>query len=269
MLSDPRLVLERLCAERGVDFAGLSRMLGRNPASLPVAPSGSLAVKIDGATLLDAVDLGSSFVPSFIEGSVEGTTGTTDLAVALNGKIAAVTKTFVQRGQTRFSALVPEQAFRNGRNALEVFAIDDADGSVALARLRGSDVGYSLLNGGAAVQVGTSRVPVTRGALPGVVRAKRAATGWLFSGSAALRGTTKRADTLVVFAGDRAVYFGRAENLKPHAILGEPELGKTGFEFELPTSLLPAPTSGTRVRVFALRGRTASELRYDAAFPWR
>ena len=71
-------------------------------------------MKIDGATLLEAVDLGSSFVPSFIEGSVEGTTGTTDLAVALNGKIAAVTKTFDQRGQTRFSALVPEQAFRNG-----------------------------------------------------------------------------------------------------------------------------------------------------------
>jgi phage repressor protein C with HTH and peptisase S24 domain len=32
MLNDPRLVLERLCAERGEDFAGLSRMLGRNPA---------------------------------------------------------------------------------------------------------------------------------------------------------------------------------------------------------------------------------------------
>ena len=32
MLSDPRAVLERLCAERGEDFAGLSRMLGRNPA---------------------------------------------------------------------------------------------------------------------------------------------------------------------------------------------------------------------------------------------
>src|SRR3954452_16184862 len=32
MLSDPRLVLERLCAERGEDFAGLSRMLGRNSA---------------------------------------------------------------------------------------------------------------------------------------------------------------------------------------------------------------------------------------------
>ena len=32
MLSDPRLMLERLCVERGEDFAGLSRMLGRNPA---------------------------------------------------------------------------------------------------------------------------------------------------------------------------------------------------------------------------------------------
>jgi hypothetical protein len=32
MESDPRTFLERLCAERGEDFAGLSRMLGRNPA---------------------------------------------------------------------------------------------------------------------------------------------------------------------------------------------------------------------------------------------
>ena len=32
MILDPRLVLQRLCAERGEDFAGLSRMLGRNPA---------------------------------------------------------------------------------------------------------------------------------------------------------------------------------------------------------------------------------------------
>jgi phage repressor protein C with HTH and peptisase S24 domain len=32
MLTDPRKVLERLCAERGEDFASLSRMLGRNQA---------------------------------------------------------------------------------------------------------------------------------------------------------------------------------------------------------------------------------------------
>jgi len=32
MPNDPRALLERLCLERGEDFAGLSRMLGRNPA---------------------------------------------------------------------------------------------------------------------------------------------------------------------------------------------------------------------------------------------
>ena len=32
MLSDPRQVIERLCAERREDFASLSRMLGKNPA---------------------------------------------------------------------------------------------------------------------------------------------------------------------------------------------------------------------------------------------
>ena len=32
MQPEPRLVIERLCVERGDDFAGLSRMLGRNPA---------------------------------------------------------------------------------------------------------------------------------------------------------------------------------------------------------------------------------------------
>jgi Peptidase S24-like len=32
MNADPRTVLERLCEERGEDFAGLSRMLGRNSA---------------------------------------------------------------------------------------------------------------------------------------------------------------------------------------------------------------------------------------------
>lgn len=29
---DPRMLIERLCRERGEDFAGLSRLLGRNPA---------------------------------------------------------------------------------------------------------------------------------------------------------------------------------------------------------------------------------------------
>jgi len=243
-------------------------LLGRDLSSLTVLPARSTRVELDGRTLLDSVDRASGFVPTFLEGRLLPAGARSDLAIALNGRVAAVTTTFDQRGQTRFSALVPEEALRNGRNAVEVFAVEQARGSLRLVRLRGSDVSFSLLRGGTAIRVGARTIPVRAGALRGVVRAKREQTGWVFSGWAAQGGANRRVDTLVVFVGDRAVYVGRAENLKPHAILGQPELGKTGFEFELPPSLLPAPQSGRRVRVFALRGPLASELRSDAAFPW-
>ncbi len=226
-------------------------------------------MELDGRTLLDSVDRASGFVPSFLEGRLLPAGGRTDLAIALNGRVAAVTTTFDQHGQTRFSALVPEQALRNGRNAVEVFEVEQTGGSLRLVRLRGSDVSFALQDGGAAIRIGARTIPVRPGALRGVVRANREQTGWVFSGWAAQGGANRRVDTLVVFVGDQAVYAGRAENLKPHAILGQPELGKTGFEFELPPSLLPAPGSGRFVRVFAVWGRSGSELRYDAAFPWR
>jgi hypothetical protein len=244
-------------------------LVGRATASFRIAPSGEIGVNIDGRTLLDAVDRASGFVPSFIEGSLTGVAGRTALAVALNGKIAAVTWTFDQHGQARFSAMVPEDALRTGRNTVEVFAVEEALGGVELVRLRGSDVGFSLVDGGTAIQIGARRTRVSAGTLRGLVRARREQTGWVFSGFAAESGSNERVDTLVVFVGQQAVYVGRAENLKPHAILGQPELGKTGFEFELPPALLPAPGSPRRVRIFALRDRAASELRYAAGFPWR
>lgn len=244
-------------------------LLGRELSSLTVLPARSTRVELDGRTLLDSVDRASGFVPTFLEGRLLPAGARNDLAVALNGKVAAVTTTFDQHGQTRFSALVPETALRNGRNAVEVFAVEQAGGALRLVRLRGSDVSFSLQNDGTAIRIGARTIPVRAGALRGIARAKREQTGWVFSGWAAQRNANRRVDTLVVFVGDRAVYVGRAENLKPHAILGQPELGKTGFEFELPPSLLPAPDSAQRVRVFALHGHGASELRYDAAFPWR
>ena len=243
-------------------------LVGRGVSSLTVVPARTTRIELDGRTLLDSVDRASGFVPTFLEGRLLPVGSRSDLAVALNGRVAAVTRTFDQHGQTRFSAMVPEDALRNGRNDVEVFVVDRSGGETRLVRLRGSDVRFSLVGNGTAIRVGSRTVPVRAGSLRGVVRARRGATGWTLSGWAAERRTNRRVDTIVVFVGDRAVYSGRAENLKPHAVLGQPELGRTGFEFELPPSLLPAPGEG-RVRVFALRDGTAAELRPNAAFPWR
>jgi hypothetical protein len=243
-------------------------LVGRPVASLPVLAARATSVEVDGRVLLDSVDRAAGFVPTFVEGRVQPTGTRADLAVALNGRVAAVTRTFDQHGQTRFSAMVPEDALRSGRNDVEVFAVEAAGGETRLVRLRGSDLRFSLVGGGAGIRIGARTVPVRAGSLRGVVRARRAATGWVFSGFAAQRTANRRVDTIVVFVGERAVYTGRAENLKPHAILGQPELGKTGFEFELPPSLLPAAGSSP-VRVFALHDHAAAELRYAAPYPWR
>ncbi|MEP7334917.1 MAG: sulfatase-like hydrolase/transferase, partial [Actinomycetota bacterium] len=110
-------------------------LLGRELSSLTVLPARSTRVEIDGRTLLDSVDRASGFVPTFLEGRLLPAGARTDLAVALNGRVAAVTTTFDQHGQTRFSALVPEAALRNGRNAVEVFAVEQTGGVLRLVRL--------------------------------------------------------------------------------------------------------------------------------------
>lgn len=243
-------------------------LLGHSVSSLRVVQERGAKVQIDDTTLLDSVDHASGFLPSFLEGHILPARARTPLAVALNGTIAAVTWTFAEEGQTRFSALVPGQALRDGKNAVEVFVLEGAGGKPRLARLAGSEVSLTLRDGGAVIQSGARRIPVRPGSLRGSVHAAREPAGWVFTGFAAQRRANERVASIIVFVGDRAVYVARAKNLKPHAILGQPELGKTGFEFELPPSLLPEPATGRAVRVFALDAGVAAELRYRADFPW-
>ena len=61
--------------------------------------------------------------------------GRLPLAVSVNGRIAAVTRTYRDEdGVVRFSALVPESAFRPGANPVGVFVVSE-DGGVVLERL--------------------------------------------------------------------------------------------------------------------------------------
>jgi branched-subunit amino acid ABC-type transport system permease component len=55
------------------------------------------------------------------------------ITVALNGRIAAVSG--VYRGP-RFSALVPESAFRTGRNAVRAFIVTGTPAAPQLRELR-------------------------------------------------------------------------------------------------------------------------------------
>jgi hypothetical protein len=67
------------------------------------------------------------------------------------------------------------------------------------------------------------------------------------------------------------VFRSRASLVRPHRILGESIAAPRkdyAFQFELPTSLLPAAGADHDVRVFAVNGRLASEPRYAPGYPW-
>jgi hypothetical protein len=99
--------------------------------------SGSVRVRIaDSASLAD-VRTSAESLPAYISGSVEEgrIAPATELAVAVNGRIRALTRCVSDDGKQRFGALVPEESFRNGFNLVEVYAVDDGGDTVQLVRL--------------------------------------------------------------------------------------------------------------------------------------
>ena len=242
-------------------------LIGRRVAELPVSPSATTGVELDGRELLAAVDPAAELLPSYLEGKLTGRhPAPLDLAIAVDGRIAAVTSTYTQYGDTRFAAFVPEPALRSGRNTVDVYSVRRSGGRLLLEELRGSDASLTLAEQGGRELIESSEgtsVRIEPAALPGTVQSSTTPTAAVFRGA-----TRREIDSVIVFADGRAVYVGRAGNLRPHRILGQGALGAHGFAFELPRALLPEPGGAHQVRVFAVRGAVASELRYAGAYPW-
>ena len=76
------------------------------------------------------------------------------------------------------------------------------------------------------------------------------------------------ADSIVVFVDGKSVFFGETGNIPRKDILERYGVDKAGFIFRLPGGLLPAAGAEHQVRVFALAGEAAAELRYLPGYPW-
>ena len=244
-------------------------LLGRSISGIPVRQAPGPGVDLVDGALLNNVDLDSSLLPSFIEGTLKHGPQL-ELAVAVNGRIAAVTRTFEQFGQRRFSAFVPESALRQGSNTVGVYAVRHAATGLVLDEFRSShrELGLETRNGVEVISSPDGRaVKVSKGAPAGTVRAEARSTGYVFSGQAAAASKAP-ADSVAVFADSRAIFVGRVSTLRPQKLLGDASLGKLGYAFELPRSFLPGVGSDVRLRVFAIRFGVASELDYAEDYPW-
>ena len=238
-------------------------LLGRNVTGLAVKKSSTESVHVSGRELLAAVDLSLDVLPSYITGTLTGRhPAQQDLAVAVNGKIEAVTRSYTEFGQTKFAALVPEESIRQGANEVSVYAVN----GTKLEELEGSDLTYSL-QGGALQASDGSTVPIAQ-AISGEVRGERSTTGSTLGGWAGNIKTHKPADSIVVLVDGQSVFVGENGNITRKDILERYGIDKAGFIFRLPGSLLPDAGAAHQVRVFAIAGKAASELRYLHGYPW-
>lgn len=98
-------------------------LLGRPVSALGAVDGGDASAAIDAASELANVNLRGQ-LPSPLGGRISGAgPGRHDLAFAVNGRVATVSRSFPWEGQERFSAFVPPEAFRSGRNPVEVFLV--------------------------------------------------------------------------------------------------------------------------------------------------
>jgi Sulfatase len=105
-------------------FGPRPELVGRAVAGLPATSGSGGSVRLDDPGLLRDVSPRATYVPaSLLRGSIAGADPGEALAVAVNGTIAAVGRSFEEGGETRFSILVPPRHFDSGPNRVAVYRV--------------------------------------------------------------------------------------------------------------------------------------------------
>ena len=117
-------------------FGAHRDLIGRSLGPARVVPGrrATLLLRRAFANVRRAGGIAPTQVAGRIRGSAPGRER--DIAVAVNGRIAAVGRSFHLRGEDleSYSVMVPEDALREGRNKVEVLEVTDGGAMVLLAR---------------------------------------------------------------------------------------------------------------------------------------
>jgi Sulfatase len=96
-------------------------LLGRPVDALTVASGAGPTFESYGSSTYDP---DSPLAPVRVYGRIHGAPGSHDVAIAVNGTIVAVTRSFEYSGETLVSAVTPESAYRRGENSVRVYLVD-------------------------------------------------------------------------------------------------------------------------------------------------
>jgi hypothetical protein len=103
------------------------RLIGRSTSELAPAPLGRVRATITSARDLRSYNPSSLIQPTQVGGPIRGGRRgqRRDIAVAVNGRVEAVGRTFYLRGSRRegYGVMIPPESLREGRNLVEVFEV--------------------------------------------------------------------------------------------------------------------------------------------------
>ena len=232
-----------------------------------------LVVEIDGSHLFRRVELDSPFLLSRISGRVLGSRDSPigrTLAIGVNGAVCAVTQTTHLDGETLFSAVVPETAFREGSNRIRIYETRKTGSGLALLPAGiPAPATYRLEMAGEESVLVTpeeKKIPIgDRGVTGWVVsrlspdRSRIFIGGW---GADVQNRALPRA--ILLFRDGEFFYAGRTGRFRSDVVktYGSSEMDHSGYLYEFSLLDFPDPEA-TEIRVFILsqEGR-ASESNY-------
>jgi len=126
-----------LCGE-GDDRPGLLG-IGPRPDLLGRPVDGMTAAETSGPTFesygVSDFDPDSPFAPVRVYGRIHGAPAGEDIAIAVNGRIVAVTRSFEHDGETLVTAVTPEDAYTPGANTVRLYVVTAAGNGTVLEEL--------------------------------------------------------------------------------------------------------------------------------------
>ena len=240
-------------------------LLNRPVSAFPASPRVDATMELDAPSLFESVSPRSSAVPSYVTGRLTGpSAGPMALAIAVNGRVRALTDSYLMDGEYRFGAMVPPASFRKGRNAITAFALD-TDGSGARLAALGAGGTAKLVerDGGEVVVLPTGRqVPLTGEGMTGFIDRltyhgnQLNVTGW------AVDTKRRRApDQILVFGDGGLLVAGRPSVDRPDiaARFGE-GAKRSGFLASALTDQAKTLADPKKLRVVAVAGGRAMVL---------
>jgi hypothetical protein len=255
-------------------FAGIfaagphPELVGRRVTALPAGGSAGFQVEFDAGRVYSSVAPGTSEVPAYVTGRITGSARPGEaVAVAVNGSIAAVTRTYRTGGDLRIGALVPPTAFRKGPNDVEALAVTTSGTGTQLARAgrAGSRDATLVRRQGRLVVLRPDRrpIPVTSDAADGRIEiVGTRGRGLLVAGWASDRAHRRPADQVMLFADGRVLQAAAPSTPKPTLVerFG-PGLARAGFAFGATGGVAQVAATPERLRVVAIVDGRASALR--------